>query len=62
MAFEVVIFVAGPFEEILEFVVLDSRVEGTLGTFHSSLSSRITGGGGGWQQPGVTSGGAGSRS
>ena len=27
MAFKVVVFVAGPFDEILEFVVLDSRVE-----------------------------------
>ena len=27
MAFEVLVFVAGPFDEILEFVVLDSRVE-----------------------------------
>ena len=27
VAFEVVVFVAGPFDEVLEFVVLDSRVE-----------------------------------
>ena len=27
MVFEVVVFVAGPFDEILKFVVLDSRVE-----------------------------------
>ena len=32
MAFEVVIFVTSPFDEILEFVVLDSRVE-DLGNF-----------------------------
>ena len=60
MAFEVVVFVAGPFDEILEFVVLDSRVE-DFGTSHLTSSSRITGGGGGWRRPGVTSGGAGSR-